>query len=354
MSNVDNQLETGFDISLDFITEAIGHKIKHADITAMSHGNSGAVKARVSGESSAGMFSVVVKIRKPGLVHKALWYAGDQRMVDREYFVYEILDILQVPHARVLSRFYNSSDDWGLVLEDLNEHYILPEDSQHFSQQDQMMIMETYAAIHASFLKKSSSISTSLLECLQPEEGSQITQETSYFVFATLNDYDANGYRLSHNEYLEAVNALLTCRNHWRDEPRTLVFNDFDAENVALPRTSDGSAVLFDWELAGTALPQFDLINTGHGNVPNLDPAASHYVDCLRRNGVEIDQEKFIGGMKYAALSMNFYALWLLHLKLSADPQGKLPKWMIMTAETLFNGGLIRSAVDAMQFKIKP
>ena len=73
------------------------------------------------------------------------------------------------------------------------------------------------------------------------------------------------------------------------------------------------------------------------------------YLDGLGSLGTEIDRTRFKAGLQYAKLSASFYILWLLHLKLKADPGGSLPSWMHHLAREYLAGGLLHQARDASE-----
>jgi hypothetical protein len=158
-----------------------------------------------------------------------------------------------------------------------------------------------------------------------------------------LSDLELDSCRLNSDEFRESADILLELRERWRDEPRCLTFSDFYQTNVALPKAESGHAVLFDWELAGWSMPQFDAMNAGFDNGDRLE----YYLDCMRSLGVDIDADRFQAGLRYARLSESFYTLWLLHLKLKADPADQLPSWMHSAGRGHFAGGLVRLAREA-------
>lgn len=334
---------------IDLLEKIFGEKILEFNIYEIPHGNSGTLTARITGKLKKEEFSVVVKSRRNSPMHRALWYVQDQRIMDREYHVYELLERLKVPHARVLARRYKAANDWALVLEDLIKEYTLPDANYNFSEYDQNIIIETYAAIHSASLSISLQKMGGTVKYLQPEESSQVNETTAEQMLETFHRFLSGTYQLSTLRFKESVSILLDCRKLWHNAPRSLVYNDFYPTNIALPKTIEGHAILFDWELAGIGLPQFDLINLCYDRSEfNLNRVMKQYIGRVKEKGLQINIDEFKAGMEYSNLCSNFYALWLLHLKLQADPTGKLPKWMSSQAEKLFSGELIRSAQKAV------
>ena len=142
---------------------------------------------------------------------------------------------------------------------------------------------------------------------------------------------------------MEASDILFDLRRQWPDEPRCLVFSDFYHDNLALPKSGSEYAVLFDWELAAYGLPQFDMLNAGFADNDRL----AYYLTRMREMGMELDRDRLEAGLGYARLCGSFFMLWLLHLKLKADRDGRLPAWMRAGAAGLFAGGLIEQARQA-------
>lgn len=321
---------------LALVAEALDEAIGEVHITALTGGNSGVSVKRVTGATDCGRtFSVVVKERHSHLPHAALWYAQDHAGLDREYRVYQMLEQLDLPHAKVLARRYESPGSWILVLEDLAEHYVLPGADRSFTESDKFSIIDTYALIH------SRTVGTDMGPAgLQPEEGSEVTAASAADVLNTLSGFEIDSVCLRPNEFDYALAILLKCRTQWADEPRCLVFSDFHQTNVALPADSAGQAILFDWELARIGLPQFDALNAGFAD----DAGLIRYAERVSQYGGHVDLTRFRAGLRYAELSGVFYTLWLLHLKLNSDPGRRLPKWMGHLAMDLFSGGLVARA----------
>lgn len=338
---------TAYRFLTPLLEAAVGRKLDSFEVTEVPRGNSGTLTARVTCRSDGADISVFVKSRRTRRTHTALWYSEDAGLIDREYCVYRLLGGLDVPRARVLSSHYESASDWTLVLEDLAEHYMLPDDAYVLTDRDQECIVRTYAAIHSASYRLFRDCRCPAMACLQPEEGSQVDTTTAPDMLHTLDEFSIESRSLNPSEFERAFAVLLACRTKWEGKPRCLVFNDFDLGNVALPQRDGEFAVLFDWELAGLSLPQFDLVNIGHGNHSPMDEAVRYYLKLLAEYGVRVEVDEFRAGLAYAALSMNFYVLWLLHLKLRADPDGRAQTWMRNIAAGLFSGGLLDSARQA-------
>ena len=326
----------------DLLAQALGERVTEFDVSPLTQGESGVLVARVTGRRADGeQFSVIVKSRQGEPVHAALWYARDAGITDREYHVYDLLERLDLPRACALAREYVDAGHWTLILEDLAQNYRLPGPDYTFTEADWPSIINTYAKIHA----RTRGMSGPILERLQPEEGSQADTRSMREMLDALSGFEVDSQRLRPEEFWEASAILLELREKWRDERRCMVFSDFYPANLALPKPGSEYAVLFDWELAAFGLPQFDILNAGFTDDEKLD----RYFLCMRALGAGIDPDKLKAGLGYARLCASFYTLWLLHLKLKADPQGPLPSWMRSGAADLFSGGLIRLARDARQ-----
>lgn len=322
----------------NLLEQALGCSVDACDCVPINQGNSGALVARITGCITTGKsFSAVLKSRRSECIHKALWYSQDNVMIDREYHLYGLLEDRCIPHACILARSYDAPSDWNLLLEDLDQDYVLPPLDYQFSESEQDLIIATYVELHS----RTFGIDREpIAEYLQVEEGQQVNEATAEQMIDTFN---RSTFEFSVDEFRQAVGILLKIRDHWRDAPRCLVFNDFYPGNVALPKSGNGYAVLFDWELAGVGLPHFDLINLGF----HRERSTAIYTEQMQRRGLKLDMEKFREQFAYADLSMHFYTLWLLHLKLQADPEGRLPGWMQNIASSLFGGRLILMARQA-------
>lgn len=322
----------------NLLEQALGDSINDYVSAPIKEGNSGALVVRITGHTAGGQdFSFVLKSRRSECIHGALWYSQDHAMIDREYRLYTLLEDYSIPHARVLARSYNAPHNWSLLLEDLVQSHVLPPPEHQFSEAEQDAVISTYVEMHSRTFGVDHGPAA---EYLQVEEGQQVDEVTASQMEETFIN---SSFEFSADDFSRAVGILLLLRERWQEEPRCLVFNDFYPGNVALPKSWNGYAVLFDWELAGVGLPQFDLINVGF----DRERTISCYVEQMRTCGVDIETEKFRELFAYAELSMSFHALWLLHLKLQADPEGRLPGWMQNIASSLFDGRLLSMALQA-------
>lgn len=326
---------------IDILEQALSEAVTDYDVTPLTLGESGAFLARVSGKTKSGnMFSVVIKSRMGKTAHAALWYCPDPGLLDREIHVYDLLKRLDLPHAHVLAQIYTDSSHWTIVLEDLAEQYRLLDRNYEFTTADRQAIIDTYALIHS----RTMNLYDPIMDHLQPEEGSQVDASTADEMLETFASFEIESHRMNPDEFRESTDILFHLREKWRSEPRCLAFNDFYQTNVALPQEEPGYAVLFDWELAGCSLPQFDALNAGFAEGDEL----IYYIERMKALGMEIDSDKFKSGLHYARLCGSFYTLWLLHLKLKADPSGRLPSWMRSGAIDSLSGGLIKQARNAI------
>lgn len=327
--------------SVDLLEEAVSEQVRDVDFCKISVGDSGALVYRIKGMMESGRsFSVVSKSRKTESINSALWYCQDSAMIDREYHVYELLERLNLPHAEVLAKQYNAPHDWTLILEDLTENYVLLTPDEQFTEAHREMTIKTYAAIHAATLGLSDN-SEPIINKLAPEEGSIVDASILEDMIEVF--FDSNfKEQFDQHDFREAAAVLFSVRAIWQYAPRCLTFNDFYQTNVAFPKSGTGYAVLFDWELAGLGLPQFDALNAGFTN------ELSSYFECLCSNGVEVDIDKYNSGLGYAELCAVFSALRLLYLKLKSDPNGRIPLWMQSIARNSFSGGLIAKAREVL------
>ena len=321
------------------LRQAYGETVEYFNVETLPRGNSGLFKARITGSANRRRFSAVVKGRQDTAVHGALWYAKDSGIADREYRVYELLEHFKVPHARILTRFYDSPTRWALLMEDLSDQYVMLADNHRFSEAEQEIIVRTYAAIH-NVSRSAPQLMTAAEEFLAPEEGSQVDAGSVEKMWQVLGEARFGGRRLSRQDFSNACSVLFEGRERWKGEPRVLVYNDFHPSNVALPKLEEDYAVLFDWELAGIGFPHFDLQNFWTDRDVDRERILSVYLD--HSQGVDVD--RFMSVMPYAELCRQFYTLWLLYLKLEADPGGKLPTWLRLHSERLFGGELAGSA----------
>lgn len=332
---------------ISLLKEAYGRKVESPKLETLSPGNSGLFKARITGSANGQRFSAMVKVRQGEAVHAALWYAKDSGIVDREYRLYELLERLRVPHARILARRYDSPTEWALLMEDLCIRYVMLENKHCFSEAEQDIIVGTYAAIHHAS-RSAPRLMTEAMGFLAPEEGSQVDVRSAEKMCAVLRGAQFGSHRLLQQDFRKACSILFEGRQRWKQEPRVLVFNDFHPSNVALPEPGGEYAILFDWELAGIGFPQFDLQNFWTGRDVDRDRLVAVYIDRSQRLGTDINIDRFMSVMPYAELCRQFYTLWMLYLKLVAEPGGKLTKWMRFHSQQLFSGGLIRLAQEAL------
>ena len=321
------------------LTEAYGETTEVLSVETLPRGNSGVFKARITGSANRRHFSAVVKARQDTAVHEALWYAKDSRIADREYRVYELLEHLGVPHARILTRYYDSPTRWALLMENLRERYLMPADDHLFSEVEQEIIAATYATIHNAS-RSAPQLMAAARDFLAPEEGSQVDAGSVEKMWQVLGEAQIGGHRLSQQDFSDACSVLFEGRERWKGESRVLVYNDFHPSNVALPKLGQEFAILFDWELAGIGFPHFDLQNFWTDLDVDRERILRVYLDHSR----EVDIDRFMSVMPYAELCRQFYTLWLLYLKLEADPGGKLPMWLRLHSERLFGGELARLA----------
>ena len=267
----------------------------------------------------------------------------DSRIADREYRVYALLEHLRGPHARILTRYYDSPAKWALLMEDLCERYVMLADDHRFSEAEQEIIVRTYAAIHNAS-RSTPQLMAAAEDFLAPEEGSQVDAGSVEKMWKVLREAQFGVHRLSQQDFSNACSVLFEGRERWKQESRVLVYNDFHPSNVALPKSGQEFAILFDWELAGIGLPQFDLQNFWTDRGVDRERILSVYFD----HSQEVDIDRFMSVMPYAELCRQFYTLWLLYLKLEADPGGNLPMWLRLHSEGLFSGELARSAEKAV------
>ncbi len=321
------------------LREAYGETVEDLNLETLSRGHSGLFKARITGSENQRRFSAVVKARQGESVHAALWYAKDSRIADREYRVYELLEHLGVPHARILTRYYDSPTRWALLMENLRERYLMPADDHLFSEVEQEIIAATYATIHNAS-RSAPQLMAAARDFLAPEEGSQVDAGSVEKMWQVLGEAQIGGHRLSQQDFSDACSVLFEGRERWKGESRVLVYNDFHPSNVALPKLGQEFAILFDWELAGIGFPHFDLQNFWTDRDVDRERILRVYLDHSR----EVDIDRFMSVMPYAELCRQFYTLWLLYLKLEADPGGKLPMWLRLHSERLFGGELARLA----------
>lgn len=321
------------------LRQAYGETVEKFNLETLPRGNSGLFKARITGSANCRRFSAVVKARQDTTVHGALWYAKDSGVADREYRVYELLEHLRVPHARIRARFYDSPTRWALLMEDLCERYVMLGDDHRFSEVEQEIITETYAAIHNAS-HAAPQLMAAAEDFLALEEGSQVDAGSVEKMWQVLGEAQFGGHRLSRQDFSDACSVLFEGRERWKGESRVLVYNDFHPSNVALPKLEQECAVLFDWELAGTGFPHFDLQNFWTDRDVDRERILSVYLD----HSQELDIDRFMLVMPYAELCRQLYTLWLLYLKLEADPGGKLPTWLRLHSERLFGGELAGSA----------
>ncbi len=324
---------------IHLLRQAYGETVENFNVETLPRGNSGLFKARITGSANRRRFSTVVKSRQDTAVHRALWYAEDSGIADREYHVYELLEHLGVPHARILTRYYDSPTKWALLMEDLCERYVMLADDHRFSKVEQEIIIRTYAAIHNAS-RSAPQLMTAADDFLAPEEGSQADAESAEKMWEVLRGAQFGGHRLSRQDFSSACTVLFEGRERWKGASRVLVYNDFHPSNVALPKLGQEFAILFDWELAGTGFPHFDLQNFWTDRDVDRERTLRVYLDHAR----EVNVDLFMSVMPYAELCRQFYTLWLLYLKLEADPGGKFPTWLRLHSERLFGGELAGSA----------
>ena len=325
------------------LSKAFGKTVEILNVEILPRGNSGVFKARITGSANRRRFSAVVKARQDTAVHGALWYAKDSRIVDREYHVYELLEHLRVPHARILARCYDSPARWALLMEDLCERYVMLADDYRFSEVEQEIIASTYATIHNAS-RSAPQLMVAAEVFLAPEEGSQVHAGSIEKMWEVLREAQIGGHRLSRQDFSDACSVLFEGRERWKGESRVLVYNDFHPSNVALPKFEQEYAVLFDWELAGIGFPHSDLQNFWTDRDVDRERILSVYLDHSQR----VDIDRFMSVMPYAELCRQFYTLWLLYLKLEADPGGNLPMWLRLHSERLFSGELARLAEEVL------
>ena len=321
------------------LREAYGETVEDLNIETLPRGNRGLFKARITGSPNRRRFSAVVKARQDTAVHEALWYAKDSRIADREYRVYELLEHLRVPHARILTRYYDSPTRWALLMENLCERYVMLADDRRFSEEEQEIIVRTYATIHSAS-RSAPQLMAAAEDFLAPEEGTQVDAGSVEEMWKVLREAQFGVHRLSQQDFSNACSVLFEGRERWRQEPRVLVYNDFHPSNVALPKLEQELAILFDWELAGIGFPHFDLQNFWTDRDVDRERIIAVYLDHAQ----ELDIDRFMSVMPYAEFCRQFYTLWLLYLKLEADPGGNLPMWLSLHSERLFSGELARSA----------
>ncbi len=228
-------------------------------------------------------------------------------------------------------------------MEDLCERYVMLADDHRFSDVEQEIIVRTYATIHYAS-RSAPQLMAAAEDFLAPEEGSQLDAGAVEKMWRVLGEAQIGGHRLSRQDFLNACSVLFEGRERWKEEPRVLVYNDFHPSNVALPKFEQECAVLFDWELAGIGFPQFDLQNFWTDRDVDRERILSVYLD----HSQELDIDRFMSVMPYVELCRQFYTLWLLYLKLDADPGGNLPTWLRFHSERLFGDELARLAGEVL------
>ena len=337
-------------LNSSMIEEAIQAKVLDYTVTEILEGNGGTITARVQGRTASKHFSVFVKVRHGGHTHNALWYLNDMNILDREYVVYGLLETFNVPHAQILASCYENANRWTLILEDLAERCILPTQNNQLDRAALSMIVKSYAKIHSASLTPRNQMKLTLeKKILQVEEGAQVDETSAQEIYANLKRYFPGLVSMDEQSFMRALHYLESCRKYWINAPRVLVYNDFHVSNLALPINTNEAAILFDWELAGLALPQFDIVNICYGNYFNCDNLIAEYIELSNSYGTDIDSDQFYRGIEYAKISMNFYALWLTHLRLQAGRRKAMPAWMLEGGQRLLNGELLLSAERAIR-----
>ena len=337
-SNSDSLLVTEV---ASLVEESLEVRLSEPSLIEVKEGNGGTLKAFFAASAEQLQFTAFVKARRSPGIHKALWYTFDQKMLAREYHVYHLLKRLRVPHARIIASRYQEPTRWTLVLEDLRSGYVLPKsDNQLLSEDAIESLLDTYVRIHSTCLHTGAINESAEGTWLQPEEGTQVDDRCGREIWETLSAASMTTRSVNPSQFAKSVEVLCKCRDTLLGCERTVAFNDFHVTNVAFPR-ANGPAVLFDWELAGAALPAFDIINLTYGREQIHDKIVSLYLSKMADTGIRIDRDVWRRGIAYARLSSAFYALWLLHMKLQADPDGRLPGWMRSESSELLSGKLI-------------
>ena len=208
------------------LREVYGETVEDFNIETLARGNSGLFKARITGSANRRRFSAVVKARQDEAVHAALWYAKDSGIAEREYHVYELLEHLRVPHARILARYYDSPTRWTLLMEDLCEQHVMLADDHLFSEVEQEIVASTYATIHNAS-RSAPQLMAAARDFLAPEEGSQVDAGSVEKMWQVLGEAQIGGHRLSQQDFLNACSVLFEGRERWKGESRVLVYNDF-------------------------------------------------------------------------------------------------------------------------------
>jgi hypothetical protein len=238
----------------------------------------------------------------------------DPRGHEREALFYRrLLPELAAPHPRIYFAGAEPGTSFHLIImEDVANTHRFPRPRDSWSQVEIEQILRAYARLHASGQGR-----------LRNEEDlSWLVERHEVRLFETAGELprmvEALAVRGIWPE-MPAFGALLerTLRDAERlsDLPTTLLHNDVYPPNCGIPATGDGEAVLVDWDMAGSGLPEMDLafmFLQPYGSHRRLDrrAALAYYWRCRRQIGGKIPSESELWERQRYADAL--WALWLV------------------------------------------
>lgn len=206
-----------------------------------------------------------------------------------EYHFYtELQPLLNLPVPTLLTHGLLPQGGVFVVLEDVAiNHRLLPLD-HHYTTEEVLSIMETYACLHGRGEKLIADEKS--YPWLHPDPR---TTFAPHLVLPYLQE-------LAGNEWTEALatgplrsprlpSLLREVVSRLAHLPTTLLHNDFYPTNVALPLDRTEPGLLLDWQLIGRGPLQLDLANIGlqsdnpHFQAVDIDAVLICYLEALAR-----------------------------------------------------------------------
>ena len=197
----------------------------------------------------------------------------DPDVADRELLFYTTL----APHfGDVVPRLLGtcgetSSEESVLLLEDVRTQFVVHPADHVWEEEEILCAMHTYAKLHT----RGFGLDLAEFPWLRCEVGEELNADEVKRVFETfLHTESIRDYACRAEDSLyAALNLLTRVTEFLKNEPRTIVYRDFNPPNVGIPLDRDRAAVFLDWQFVGRGVSQIDILNlfSLHQNFDRLD-----------------------------------------------------------------------------------
>ncbi|HSL87415.1 MAG TPA: phosphotransferase [Bacteroidales bacterium] len=279
--------------------------------------------------------NVILKITEPTKMPEYLTLGYPNIAVSEYKFYTELAPTLAIGVPHVIKHGLLPDNSSFLLLEDLAPSYFIPPEIHVWSTGELESILSAYAVMHGK--AQTLFANSGIPKWLQDDPRSTYSAAETLACLQELrrNDWTEAQVRpiVSSSKLEVLLQKLGQALTH---VPVTLLFNDFYPPNVAIPRVK-GSALLLDWQLAGSGPLHLDLVNIGFLRqgvaFEQVDRTAmvDFYLDKLAEGiGWSQTREAFLQDYRWANLlaCTDFLPRFVFAMHKSNTSRVALGKWM--------------------------